>query len=142
MTAIQEEQEEHRDGYENSCAPERERGDVILVGGFGGNEIDEFVENHGAADAEGRRCEEGQEAIACAKGEDECGWDYYERSGEEMVKQVAGRIDVLEMDEMEIKALTDEGQQHGDEDEEQSAFWSEVIAISIDCFAHAHGKED
>jgi hypothetical protein len=44
------------------------------------------------------------------------------------------------MDEMEIKALTDEGQQHGDEDEEECAFWSEVEVLAGKCFNRAHKK--
>ena len=98
MTAVKEDQEEHRDRNENRGAPKGERRNVIVIGGFGGDEIDEFVENHRAADAQSCRREEGEQTIACAKSKDECGWDQDECAGEEMVEQIAGGMNVLNAD--------------------------------------------
>lgn len=60
MTAIKEQQEQHGDGNENGRAPKRERRNVIIIAGSRGNEINDFVENHRAADAESCRREETQ----------------------------------------------------------------------------------
>jgi hypothetical protein len=59
-----------------------------------------------------------------------------------MMEEVAGWIDVLNVDEVKVKTLTPKCEEHRDEDEKQCAFWSEVKTISIDCFAHAHRKRD
>jgi len=39
-----------------------------------------------------------------------------------MMEQVTGWIDVLDADEVEVKALADESREHGDEDEEECPF--------------------
>jgi hypothetical protein len=56
------------------------------------------------------------------------------------MQEVASGIDVLNADEMEIKTLAYECDEHGKQDQKQGSLWSEVKARSRNCFARAHAK--
>jgi hypothetical protein len=132
VAAIKEEQEGCSERNENGRTPEGKRRDVILIGGFGRHEIDHFVENHCAADTEGCGCEKGKKVVACSECENESGWDNDEGAGEEVVEQIASGVNVLDADEVEVEALAQEGEEHGDEDQKQGLLWGEVEMRSRD----------
>lgn len=45
---------------------------------------------------------------------------------------------MLDANEVEVKALADEGDEHGKEDKKQRSLWSEANVIARDCFTRAH----
>jgi len=90
--------------------------------------------------AESCGCKISQEAVACSKRKDEGGWDDDECAGEKMVEQVAGGVNVLDADEMQIETLADKGEEHRDEDQKQGLLWDEVEMLFGECSSVTHTR--
>ena len=57
-----------------------------------------------------------------------------------MVEKVTGGVNVLDADEVEVKALARECEKHGNENQKQGLLWGEVERLSGECFGLTHTR--
>ena len=122
VVEIDREEQDRGGGGKDQGADQGEAGNVVGVGGFRDQQVDEFIEEQRAGNAKNGQGGEPEPAGAGREGQKERGGQDENCSEEKMMDEMATGIDVADSTEMEGEAEADEGDPHRGENEEYRLF--------------------